>query len=81
MIQNNMTNQEKRNYKTTIYQDRYILHPETHSFCGWEVNCCSSNSPCSVKNVGNHPLSKKNDYIKYGYQEKLETMKFKIIGK
>ena len=31
--------QQKKSYKTTIYQDRYVLHPDTDSFGVWEVNC------------------------------------------
>ena len=27
MIPNNIRNYKKENYKTTIYQDRYVLHP------------------------------------------------------
>ena len=72
-------NKKETNWKTTIYEDRYILHPDTDSLGGWEVNCCSSNLPCSLNNVGNHRLSKKNNIIKYSDQLKLETMKFKII--
>ena len=26
--------QQKKSYKTTIYQDRYVLHPDTDSFGG-----------------------------------------------
>ena len=71
---------KKANYKTTIYQDKYVLHPDTDSFGGWEVNC-SYNLPCSVNNAGDYRLSKKNDDIKYSDQQKLETMKFKILPK
>ena len=74
-------NKKETNWKTTIYEDRYILHPDTDSLGGWEVNCCSSNLPCSLNNVGNHRLSKKNNIIKYSDQLKLEAMKFKIIDK
>ena len=76
MIRSNIRNKQTR--KRT---NRYVLHPDTDSSGGWEVNCCSSNFPCSVNNVGDHRLSKKNDDIKYSDQQKLETMKFKIIGK
>ena len=31
MIRNNIRNNKK---KTTIYQDRYVLHPDTDSFGG-----------------------------------------------
>ena len=34
MIRNNIRNSKKANYKTTIYQDRYVLHPDTDSFGG-----------------------------------------------
>ena len=34
MIQNNVRNLKKANYKTTIYQDRYVSHPDTDSFGG-----------------------------------------------
>ena len=67
--------------KTTIYQDRHVLHPKTDSFGGWEVNSCSSNLPCVVNNVGDNGLSKKDDDIKYSDEKKLGTIKFKIIGK
>ena len=74
-------NKKETNWKTTIYEDRYILHPDTDSLGDWKVNCCSSNLPCSLNNVGNHRLSKKNNIIKYSDQLKLEAMKFKIIDK
>ena len=34
MIRNNIRNKKKTNYKTTIYQDRYVLRPDTDSFGG-----------------------------------------------
>ena len=34
MIQNNIRNKKKANYKTTIYQDRYVSHSDTDSFGG-----------------------------------------------
>ena len=35
MIRNNIRNKKKKtNYKTTIYQDRYVLRPDTDSFGG-----------------------------------------------
>ena len=36
MIRNNIRSKQKkqRNYKTTTYQDRYVLHPDTDSFDG-----------------------------------------------
>ena len=64
-------NKRKKNYKT-IYQNRYIVHHDTDSLDGWEVNCCSSNWLCLLNNAGDCRLSKKNDDIKYSDQQNHE---------